>query len=334
MDKKTIMVHPLISGNPYIRILYDSMGEYDYEGFYSSRLGFLFNGARVLHIHWMDDFISGGVVKGFLRMIRLLVVALVIRLRGGLVIWTLHNSVSYTHNRRHRVYARWLGYLLQVFVNYIIVHSDYQREHIKKRFRKKAVTVLHHNYLSDIALHLNPDIQNDDDNSVLYFGMISEYKGVDRLVDAYNKSQRRRKLEVCGFCEPSYGECLIQSDSSRSISFDFGWFSDEQLYQKIIGAGVIVLPHVSITNSGSLYLALSLRKTVIIRRSQLVEETLQKWPDLAQAIYTFDHDDQLRQLLDAVEVIQDASCFDSFIQDTSIDKVRQSYLELYAQGTG
>ena len=96
---------------------------------------------------------------------------------------------------------------------------------------------------------------------ILFFGSSDRYKGIDLLIDVYEKSsiQKQHKLVIAG-----KGENYQSMMSSANIIRINRFIKDEEIYNLFLKAAVIVYPYRSATMSGVLSIAYYFNKKVIL----------------------------------------------------------------------
>ena len=113
---------------------------------------------------------------------------------------------------------------------------------------------------------------SEDDEVVLFFGYIREYKGLDVLYDAWPSVTFRRpsaRLLVAG--DPvqlptERRQALRQQGESLGAVQHFGYIPFEDVRQYFAAADLLVMPYRHISQSGVLFLALSLGVPVVASR--------------------------------------------------------------------
>lgn len=94
---------------------------------------------------------------------------------------------------------------------------------------------------------------NPDKKTILFFGLIREYKGLDILIDAFSRLDKSYQLVIAG--EPygsfdQYSELIDKSPNKESIKLFTRYVSDKEVPLFFSGADVCVLPYRSATQSG------------------------------------------------------------------------------------
>jgi glycosyltransferase involved in cell wall biosynthesis len=103
----------------------------------------------------------------------------------------------------------------------------------------------------------------------LFIGRVEEYKGVDDLLSAFDSMPRSvgAHLTVAGQCKDSYLQSRVLEFSNRldaSIFVGPDRLSEDRMTELIAAADVVVLPFRRITTSGSVMLALSHGRPLIL----------------------------------------------------------------------
>lgn len=94
---------------------------------------------------------------------------------------------------------------------------------------------------------------NENKKTILFFGFIREYKGLDLLIDAFGKLDDSYQLVITGDCYGSfnkYEEQIQKSPNRERIHKFVRYVSDEEVPAFFSAADVCVLPYKSATQSG------------------------------------------------------------------------------------
>lgn len=111
--------------------------------------------------------------------------------------------------------------------------------------------------------------------TIVCFGLLREYKGLESLIMAYRHATTLSKeLIIAGMPKPQeYGERLVQlAESDPRIEVRAEHVSDAGLISLLAESHAVVLPYRRIHNSGALLLALSARRPVLVPRTATTEE--------------------------------------------------------------
>lgn len=97
-------------------------------------------------------------------------------------------------------------------------------------------------------LKIDPSKKN-----LLFFGFIRDYKGLDLLIEAFNRLDKSYNLIIAGECYGSfekYRQMIAESPNKENIYTFTDYIPDSKVPQFFGAADVIVLPYKSATQSG------------------------------------------------------------------------------------
>lgn len=123
---------------------------------------------------------------------------------------------------------------------------------------------------------------SDDDYVYLHFGQVRGYKGLDRLLDAFDQVSRHdsaAKLLMVGKPGRFEGvrEIMDRARANPNVISNFNPVPDADVQLYMNASDVVVLPHQTALNSGALLLAYSFARPVITSETgcltELVDET-------------------------------------------------------------
>jgi glycosyltransferase involved in cell wall biosynthesis len=186
--------------------------------------------------------------------------------RDGKSTWSRHASLGFFY--RH--------------VDHLIVHTSKMREQLVKDFAvsEAKISVIPHGVMScvpETALTREAARQKlglgKDEPVILFFGLITPYKGLETLVEALgllSARGRKFKLVIAGRIKecPDYWqklEGLIQRyDLQKNVQTDLRHVPDEEIEIYLKAADVMVLPYREIFQSGALFLTYRFGLPVIV----------------------------------------------------------------------
>jgi len=192
---------------------------------------------------------------------------------GKRLVFTAHNIDGDARDGTSSPVKRFSLRFLYRIVDHIIVHTDKMKDELVERFGMPAekVSVIPHGIMSAVpetALsrrEARKQLGLDSHQQVLlFFGMITPYKGLETLVEAVarlKKNGRQFTLIIAGRIKecPDYWErirrLIEQSDLKDSVITDLRRVPDEMVEVYLKAADVMVLPYRSIFQSGALFLA-------------------------------------------------------------------------------
>lgn len=240
----------------------------------------------VCHFHWVHELCSLGKVKNpetwkslFSSSIKLCI----LKSKGYQVVWTVHNTLSHESPApKLEQYFRWL-------LNYICDDVVVMSQHSQKEFNRiygrtnRVHIIPHGNY---IGVYPNQITRKEarqklgitsEQKVILHFGRIMKYKGTSDLVASFNRlSDPKALLLIAGTCQDA--KLLHELKNAASLNpkiflmLDFVPDAEIQVYMN--ACDWVVLPFRKILNSGSVMLALSFGKPVIVRQNGSISEVV------------------------------------------------------------
>jgi len=202
--------------------------------------------------------------------------------QGKKVVLTAHNVNQRRRDSNDSVFNRLTLNIQYRLVDHIFVHTQKMKEELIEKFRvlERAVTVLR--YPIDNAF---PDTDltpadarrrlgiKDGERTLLFLGRISPYKGLEYLLDAFQRLVAggvNYRLIIAG--EPKKGNEKYLDEIYRTINRAAGqgqiivenqFVPDEKMEVYLKAADVLVLPYTEIFQSGVLFLAYTFGLPVI-----------------------------------------------------------------------
>lgn len=232
---------------------------------------------KVIHIHWINDYISRifwsrSTLKITARILILATDITLSRIRGRRVIWTIHNSVSHeSPNESLEISAR---KTIAITCSRIIIHSASALNTIEKLYNlkltKKTSVIPHGNYdgcYDTPAPHSTSKEKTDRNIVILFFGAIRPYKGVEKLVEAFQSCSRQDiRLIIAGRCSDPYMstslEKAVNQDSRIKCILDF--IPESEVQNLYNASDIVAIPFERTLTSGSAILALTMARPLIL----------------------------------------------------------------------
>jgi glycosyltransferase involved in cell wall biosynthesis len=283
-----ILVFPK-DDNPYQSLLYDAMRGLGVRVTYLGRgtpshslnilllplevtLRRLF-GARLIHLHWARPFTFPGASR-FLTVRRFAEFWFVSWLRacrvlGVRIVWTAHNVLPLYPLFADDVGAR---RALVLASDLVVVHSDSALASLTElgMVPRRAVVIPHGPFAPDRPpASLRKPGSSGGPCRFLFIGRVEEYKGVDDLLEAFVSMPGNvaAHLTVAGQCiDPRLQSRLLEFADRPEASVIIGpdLLPEGKLTELLAAADVVVLPFRRITTSGSVMLALSHGRPLIV----------------------------------------------------------------------
>lgn len=212
----------------------------------------------VFHIHWPEYLVRAKTVPA--RAVKkVLFVVLVTRLRltRRPIVRTAHNIEPHESGSRvESALLRWCDRMTDHFICLNVTTEVPEG---------KTHSVILHGHYRD-----RPDYQcahPSNPNRLLYFGLIRPYKGIEDLLSAFTAlGSDELNLRVVGKpqSEELANEIRSACEGNRAISSKLEYVPDSELAEEIARAALVVLPYREMHNSGSVILALSMNRPVLV----------------------------------------------------------------------
>lgn len=272
-------------GNPYQTNLASSLDERVTYGHAASRVpitrALLTGDVSVVHVHWLNTYFNGETRREAVSGVCLFVLRLItIRLAGVAVVWTVHNVTTHESRfpRLERLCKRWF---VTRTCDELIVHCDAVAETLLDELGlpgsvRDEITVIPHghfidNYENDVTQE-TARRRLDIPASVtvfLFFGLIRRYKGVFRLIDAFEQRQDPdTHLLVAG--NPTSAaldrEITRRTQNTDGMTGVYEYIPDDEVQWYMNAADAVVLPYRAVTTSGVAVLGMSFGNAIVAPR--------------------------------------------------------------------
>ena len=177
-----------------------------------------------------------------------------------------------------RMYARIIAPLIMNMANGFVIHSEYDRELLKKHYNldKRLIVLIPHGpyyqYHETSEKQKFPNTETSCCN-LLFFGVIRPYKGLEDLIMAFDSLPQSVintfRLTVVGETWEGWDEpstLIEQSQYRNHITFVNRYVTDEEVVKFFADADAIVLPYHRSSTSGPLHIAMSYGLPVIVTK--------------------------------------------------------------------
>lgn len=230
----------------------------------------------VWHMHWPEDFLNSTRGIGLaVRLIGLVMLVAIAKLRGTRLVWTIHQLDS--HDPRHPRLERIVKRLIVAGLDGAIALTEGSAAQARERFpalRNRPIAVVPHGHYMDVyprdvsrrEARRRLGLENRH-RVVLFIGAIKPYKNVPSLIRTFARVRGEDlRLVVAG--EPSSealrAEVISAAANDDRVQLHLNLVKDEDLQVFLGAADLVVLPFRGIMNSGSVFLALSFGRPVLV----------------------------------------------------------------------
>jgi glycosyltransferase involved in cell wall biosynthesis len=206
------------------------------------------------------------------------------RRRGSQIVLTVHDLLPHNTGDTHRQ----TYHDLYQMVDRIICHSDNIRGRLCSEYsipEEKVSVIPHGPFFYDLpAITSGQTLQSFKIDSekmlVLWQGIISPYKGIDLLLEAWQKVEvtaDNASLLIAGTGSPELLEQIHEQISRlglERVKLHPRFISTEELVALHRAADILVYPYRAITTSGALATGLALGKTIVASNLPVFRELL------------------------------------------------------------
>lgn len=217
----------------------------------------------MVHVQWLNLTLIDGIL-----------IPLFFRIRGIKVCYTAHDVLPHS---RDSLLNRLLFYFIYHTHHHLVVHTGFIKSRIAGEFRVKPekITVIRHGIYT---ITDNPDLDkaesrkqiNLDSNAfvLLFFGIITKYKGLNILLEAFSKLNgiNNACLLIAGKVDEKYRseyDELLERYNHHNIRVFEGHIQEEKMQVLFKAADVTVLPYLEASQSGVMFMSYTFGRPVI-----------------------------------------------------------------------
>jgi len=255
--------------NPYQKLLYQAMENEDksinIDEF--SLPAAISNKYDILHLHWPDVYLARSSVMGLIaKTLALRGLLAFMRFRGTAVVWTAHNFKRHRQRNGSLMSLMFWPWFLRRVDGLIFLTKASEAEALGACpcLSVKPRTVTPHGHYRSV---LGPGVARTSMALpvILFFGTITDYKQVTMLVRAFGGMPGQQAvLRIVGRMSASAPDRLLAATLDElpptvraCVQFEERFLDDGELCREVRAATLVVLPYVSVFNSGSAIYALS-----------------------------------------------------------------------------
>jgi len=234
-------------------------------------------GYNVFHVHWTYGFVPTGSSRSkVLRRIGRLWFGLVLRWARALgfrVVWTAHNVLPHEPVFDDDLQAR---RMLVNACDLVIAHGPNALEGLAAIGAKpRRSEVIPHGPIVSEQLSALPLPQPGARRTVMFFGRVAAYKGVEDLLDAVAVFGRSLNVVIAGSCsDRELRQRLITTAGKLggNVELRLGHVPEAELGALFAAADALVFPFREVTTSGSIRLGLSSGRPIILPDLPIFDE--------------------------------------------------------------
>lgn len=203
---------------------------------------------QIVHYHWPK-----------FSPLDYLFVLLIKRRKNVSVVATVHNNLPH----EIRFFDRYFFKNFYQLVDHFIFHSMQNKIDFESLFfqlEDNFHEIPHYSYEVQESDH------KPDQTSILFFGSIRHYKGLDILLEALGKVRKELDFSLTVAGNPEIDMAPLKDLSIKNgikTNWQLGWVDKEDIDRIFADHHIVVLPYRNIDNSGVVNLAMSYGKVVI-----------------------------------------------------------------------
>ncbi len=285
--------------NPYTTELYRAMRHLGAGVGDIGQVGRLIGSTDILHLHWPEAPLNvPGTGGALLRTARVVLLAYLVRLRGGVVVWTVHNLGP--HDRRHPSLTRLFYRVWLKLVGALVFNTSASRHRAIERWPAlSAAPSLVSAIPSYRGIHEPSQTRDDarhrlgveaDDLLVAFLGHLRRYKGVERLIGCIGELSRddpRIRLLVAGSAaDPQYAQELRRRAAAvPGAIMREEFLPADEVGNVILASDLLVFPLEKSLNSSSVLLGLSYGRAVLAPSGDTNRELQERYGDELLMLY-------------------------------------------------
>lgn len=195
-----------------------------------------------------------------------------VKLLGGRVVYTAHDAFSHDDD------PKWVSHFGKIYalVDRLVVLTEYSCDLVAWQFPELAgkISVVPHGNFDFLTGGCEPSLPGSA-KTVLFFGHIRRYKGLDVLIKAFNmivRSHPEARLLVVGDVAEKGDdihnyEALLSQDAKGNAVFVTQYVDVADIPRYFNSADIVALPYINATQSGVAQLAYSFGRPVVASRA-------------------------------------------------------------------
>ena len=269
---KKVIIYPekKVKENKYINNLYDTIKDYYHvRGYNEVNKSIKLFLSDIYHFNWIES-AQGKFIK--IKYAKKRFFINILKVLNKKIVWTVHNNEPHeTVNAEETI--KFMKFMARKADRiHVLCNATIEREFLKE-YKEKIVYIPSGDYIgnyeeSDLNIYERYNIKSDK-KIILFIGQIRKYKNIELLINAFINSRLESNgyvLLICGKCNDAVYKKEIMTIGNKNIYFDFDFIKDEEIAAYLKSADILVSPYnkKSALNSGTLWMSMSYKKTMII----------------------------------------------------------------------
>jgi beta-1,4-mannosyltransferase len=263
--------------NPYTWLLCSNLKTIGVEVEEFSGKSVLLKRYDIIHLNWPVETIvrNPSWIVAAARMLLLVLILHLAKQRGTKIVWTIHDEAPHVllHRNLAEIFQSFLYKRTDAFIHLCETSVESAKENKFCTYNKLHFIIPHGHYRDIYPSEMSGiDARNflgiqDGEITLLYLGYISPYKNVPHLIRCFKCLECSNvRLIIAG--SPDNEEIkqsiLNESETDPRILTILRYIKDDELQIFFKAADQVVIPFKNILNSGSVLLALSFDKPVLV----------------------------------------------------------------------
>ena len=239
-------------------------------------------GIRVVNYNWLENKVNRksliACLANYAYAALFVGIMKLFRIR---IIYTFHNRLQ--HNAAHpavnRSFIRFMCRQADAIVILCEESRSVLREYLRDGDERKIRVISHPNYCGECGSFYKKWEPHGPGMKLLFAGAVRPYKNIATILAVAKRcgeAQMPVAFRICGKAESeAYADAIRrEAEQCGNVELDLRFLPDEELYRKITESDMLIVPYdiASSLNSGTLYLAFSLGRTVICPEIGTVKE--------------------------------------------------------------
>jgi glycosyltransferase involved in cell wall biosynthesis len=175
----------------------------------------------------------------------------------------------------HRLSSRWEITSARRAARCVVLAQTFVEQMLTNGVARHKIDVIPHAVFSFYDAFPSSRRDSRTSPSILFFGRITPYKGLDVLIRAFQRLSERRpdlRLQIVGEGDMQPYRHVI--DGLRNVTVVNRWVADTEVPSIFHSADIVVIPYVSASQSGVIALAASLARPVVATRVGAIPEQI------------------------------------------------------------
>ncbi|UCE40105.1 MAG: glycosyltransferase [Candidatus Aminicenantes bacterium] len=197
------------------------------------------------------------------------------------ILFICHNILEHEKNRRNHAISK----CVLSRGDYFIVHSEEEKARLIEITGKTHVKVNFHPTYETFKTRVIPrdeakeTLQIREENIMLFFGFVREYKGLTYLIQAMPEILNHidTRLVIAGeFWEDKsqYLKLIQNLDLGTKVTIIDRYIPNEEIPHFFYASDIVILPYSSVTGSGLVQLAFGFEKPVVVSKVGALSEVV------------------------------------------------------------